>query len=100
MTLYTPIQSGLGSGAVSDEVKAAISDALTKDQEVLVIPSVPVNTWTNFPDSTQNAGRTIAGFSLRSSSGESLPLDTRLSGGKWQVLSAIALTNVQIYVEF
>jgi hypothetical protein len=94
MTLYTPISGG------TDALKKAIDDALTKDQETLVLASLPADTWTDFPASIANPGRPIAGMTFRSSAGELMSLDTQFIGDKWQVRSGLDLTNVQILLEY
>jgi hypothetical protein len=95
VTLYTPLSS-------NDTIQDLIDTALTKDQETFVIASLPADTWTDFPTSTipANVGKQIAGFEIRSSTGEDLPLDTQFVEGVWQIKTAIALTNIQIKVEY
>lgn len=96
MTLFTPIGNASGTNAL----QTAIDEALAKDQETLMLANLPANVWTDFPVSTKNPGKPIAGFLIRSSTGESLRLDTQNSGGTWQVMTGIALTNLQIQVEY
>jgi hypothetical protein len=98
MTLYTPIANT--SSGIQELIADALAEGLAKDQETLVLAELQPNTWTNIPASVDNPTRAIAGLQLRSSSGESLPLDSQMIGGTWQIRSAIALTNVQILLEY
>lgn len=96
MTLYTPISSGV------DDVKKLIDDALLKDQETLVLASLPAGVWTNFPASTANPGRAIAGFSVFDSNGNDITasIEIRENAGVWQISSLVALINIQLKLEY
>jgi hypothetical protein len=93
MTLFMPLTSAVDTAAM----QAAIANALTKDQAGFVVSIVAPNTWYNFPDT---GGRAIAGFTFLDSTGDEIELDTRINGGSRQYMSAIALSDLQILLEY
>jgi hypothetical protein len=93
MTLFTPLTSTTDTTAI----QSAIADALIKDQAGFVVSIVAPNTWYNFPDT---GGRVIAGFAFLDSTGDEIDLDTRTNGGTRQYMSAIALSDLQILLEY
>jgi hypothetical protein len=99
MTLYTPIANTSG---IQELITEALTEGLAKDQETLVLANVPAGEWVNFPASTTNPGRAIAGFIVADSSGNDITssVETRQSGGAWQISSLVSLTNVQLKLEY
>jgi hypothetical protein len=93
MTLFIPLPTSLDKAAIDK----SIADALTKDQAEFVASIVAPNTWYNFPDT---GGRAIAGFTFLDSTGDEIELDTRINGGSRQYMSAIALSDLQILLEY
>ncbi len=87
------IYKGVGGAWVQNAI-AGVSISSTPASETVVLANLPADTWTDVPAGTQVTAPLF--IDTLDASGNAIDINARLVGGKWRVISSVAMTNVQI----